>query len=121
MPTQKRLSHFVETVISGRYVEAIQEFYANTAEVRENQGTTRIGRSTLISHERAFLSSVKQMRTRAAHKVLLDGDVVAIHWEFEMTQVDGAARQFNEVALQRWDGAHIVDEQYFYDPGQLRE
>ena len=120
MPTQQRLAEFVETVVSGRYIDALREFYADTAEVRENEAVPRIGLEQLISHERAFLSTVKEMRTRAAHQVLLNADTVAIHWEFEMTYPDGVARLFSEVALQRWNDRHIVHEQYFYDPGQLR-
>ena len=48
MPTRERLSEFVATVISGRYVEAIEEFYAENASMRENQAEPRVGRDALV-------------------------------------------------------------------------
>jgi len=119
MPTKERLGEFVAAVKTGRYIDAILEFYAENASIRENLGTPRVGREALVRHERAVLSAVKQMRTHTAHTVLLDGDHVAINWEFEMTDPQGAARTLNEVALQIWSGDRILHEQFFYDPGQL--
>jgi hypothetical protein len=120
MPTRERLSEFVATVVAGRYIEAIEGFYAENASMRENQAEPRVGRGVLVGHERAVLSTLKQMRTRAAHVSILDGECVAINWEFEMIGVEGRVRTLNEVALQVWSGDRILHEQFYYDPGQLR-
>jgi hypothetical protein len=52
--------------------------------------------------------------------VLVDGDRVSINWVFEMTTRDGKKRLFDELALQKWSGERIVEEQFYYDPAQLK-
>jgi hypothetical protein len=33
----------------------------------------------------------------------------------DFTDFDGVTRRIEELALQQWDGEHIVTEQFFYD------
>jgi hypothetical protein len=60
------------------------------------------------------------MRTARVGPVLVDGDLVTINWVFEMTTRDGKKRLLDELALQKWSGERIVEEQFYYDPAQLR-
>ena len=50
----------------------------------------------------------------------VDGDHVTVNWVFEMTTRDGKKRLLDELALQKWSGERIVEEQFYYDPAQLR-
>ena len=119
MPSQDRVNAFVETVREGRYVQAIEDFYAEAATMRENLGPVRGGRDTLVKHEQAVLAGLKTMKTRHADLVAIDGDSVVINWVFEMTGGDGKLRRMDELALQTWVDDQIVEEQFYYDPGQL--
>ena len=119
MPNRDRVMRFVDKVRNGRYIEAIAEFYDERAIVRENLGETRTGRDSIVRHERMVLSGLRLMRTREVHAVLMDGERVAINWEFEMTGADGVVRVLNEVAIQIWENERILHEQFFYDPRQL--
>jgi ketosteroid isomerase-like protein len=120
MPSRERVNAFVATVREGRYVDAIAEFYAEDATMRENLGDERRGRDTLIAHEKAVLGSVKGIATTRAEPVIVDGDRVVVGWTFEMTGQDGVVRRMRELALQTWRGDEIVEEQFFYDPAQLQ-
>ena len=120
MPSRERVNAFVAAVRQGRYVEAIADFYALNATMRENLGAPRAGRDALIAHEKAVLGSVKSIVTREADPVLVDGDRVVIGWTFEMTGQDGGVRGMTELALQTWRGEEIAEEQFFYDPAQLQ-
>lgn len=119
MPRRERVMEFVAKVSAGSYVEAIEGFYDERVTVRENLSEPRIGRDAVVLHERRVLSGLRQMRTSRVHTVLLDGDRVAINWEFEMTGLDGVIRALNEVAIQIWGDDRILHEQFFYDPRQL--
>jgi ketosteroid isomerase-like protein len=119
MPSRERVNAFVATVRQGRYVEAIAEFYAAEASMRENLAAPRRGRDGLIAHEKATLASVDSIATVAAEPVIVDGERVAIGWTFEFTDRDGAVRRLSELALQTWRGDEIVEEQFFYDPAQM--
>jgi len=49
----------------------------------------------------------------------LDGDDVAIHWIFELTDKSGKKYRFDEVALQEWRGDRILRERFFCDPSTV--
>jgi ketosteroid isomerase-like protein len=119
MPSRERVNAFVATVRAGRYVEAIADFYASDATMRENLGPERGGRDALIAHEKAMLGSMKAIVTTRAEPVMVDGNRVAIGWTFEFTGQDGSVRRMTELALQTWRGDQIAEEQFFYDPGQM--
>ncbi len=119
MPSQHRVSEFVAAVREGRYVEAIEDFYAEESTMKENLGPERRGRDVLIQYEKAVLGGLKAMVTRKVGAVLIDGDRVVINWLFEMTGQDGSVRRLDELALQTWRDDWIVEEQFYYDPGQL--
>jgi len=119
MPSQRRVSEFVAAVREGRYVEAIEGFYAENASMKENLGPERRGRDALIQYEKAVLGGLKSMVTRNVGAVLIDGDRVVINWLFEMTGHDGSVRRMDELALQTWRDDRIVEEQFYYDTGQL--
>jgi len=46
---------------------------------------------------------------------VVEGDHVAIHWIFELTDQSGKVRRVDEVALQEWRGDRIFRERFFYD------
>lgn len=118
MPSSERVNAFVSTVRDGRFVQAIEDFYAEDSSMKENLGPERRGRDLLIQHEIAALSRASIV-THEVGAVLIDGDQVVINWVFEMTGADGAVRRLDELALQTWREDQIVREQFYYDPGQL--
>jgi ketosteroid isomerase-like protein len=115
MPDKKRVEEFVNLVVSGAHVEAIRDFYHADATMRENLAEPRRGRDVLMAHEETMLKRITEMRTHPAKIVAVDGDAVTIHWVFDIVSPDGAVRRLEEVALQRWQGDRILEEQFFYD------
>jgi ketosteroid isomerase-like protein len=120
MPARERVEQLIALVERGEYVKAIEDFYHADASMQENGLPPRVGRQTLVEHERAVLAGLKKMRTRRVETFLVDGDRVVINWVFEMTGQDGTVRQLDELALQTWNGDRIAKERFFYDPAQIR-
>jgi hypothetical protein len=52
--------------------------------------------------------------------VLIAGSVVVIRWIFRFKWLDGSHTEMEELTYQRWDGERIMEEQFFYDPAQLK-
>ena len=50
MPSRERVRQFVASVEAGRFVEAIEEFYADDATMKENLDPPRRGKATLLAH-----------------------------------------------------------------------
>jgi hypothetical protein len=49
---------------------------------------------------------------------VVEGDQVAIHWIFELTDVSRQVHKVDEIALQQWRGNRIFHERFFYDPSK---
>ena len=118
MPSRDRVNAFIKTVEAGEYVRAIEDFYTDDASMRENQGEPRKTRAALAAHETAMLKAVEAIKTRPVTRVAVDGDTVVIHWIFDITTKDGKTRTLDELAIQRWQGDRIAEEQFYYDPSQ---
>ena len=115
MPDRARLDSFILAVVGGDHVGAIRDFYCEDASMQENASEPRLGRELLMAHESKALSRLKLMHTHSPRAVVLDGDLVVIHWIFDATAHDGVVRRLEELAIQRWRGDRIADERFFYD------
>ena len=119
MPSPETLERFIARVEENAHVEAIQEFYAESASMRENHGAARIGRQALIANERAVMARAKSVDSKCVRPALVAGNIVVIRWIFRFEWQDGRSTRIEELAWQRWEGERIVEEQFFYDPAQL--
>ena len=121
MPSRERVDALITMVEAGRYVDALRAFYADHAATRENGEGSRVGLDVLIATEERALSAFT-IATRPVNRtvdVLVDGDRVVVHWTFDIAAKDGShAFTLDELASQRWEGDRIVDETFYYDPGQ---
>jgi hypothetical protein len=115
MPSRARLDEFIAVVESGDHAGAIERYYTEDASMQENAAPPRVGRDGLVARERGVLARMTHVDSKAMSSVL-DGDRVAIHWIFELTDQSGAVRRVDEVALQEWRGDRIFRERFFYDP-----
>jgi predicted SnoaL-like aldol condensation-catalyzing enzyme len=117
MPSRERLNEFIAVVESGDHAGAIERYYTEDASMQENAGVPRTGRDLLVAYERGVLARMSQVYSKATSSVL-EGDRVAIHWIFELTDHAGKLHRFDEVAMQEWRGDRIFRERFFYDPSR---
>ncbi len=120
MPTHQTVERFVELVEAGKAIDALDMFYAENASMQENQAQPRIGKAALLAHETTAQASVTGMTARCVRPILIEGDAVVIRWIFHYVDGQGRAVRFQELAYQRWAGDRILEEQFFYDPGQFK-
>jgi hypothetical protein len=120
LPDRDRVEALVAMVEAGRYDEAIEQFYHPHASMQENQAEPRVGRDGLVAGERKVMGRYKTMVTHPVDVMLVDGDRSLIRWRFEFTPAEGPPMKLEELALQRWEGDRIAEEQFYYDPAQTR-
>jgi hypothetical protein len=120
MPSADTLERFIARVESGAHAEAIAEFYVENGAIRENQGAPRVGRSRLVEHEQSVLRRARSVESVCVRPVLVDGPIAVIRWIFRFRWLDGTSTEMEELAYQRWQGEQIAEEQFFYDPSQLK-
>jgi hypothetical protein len=120
MPSTDTLERFIARVESGAHAEAIAEFYVEHGAIRENQGAPRVGRDRLVEHERGVLARARSVESQCIRPVLVNGSIAVVRWVFRFRWCDGTVSEMEELAYQRWEGERILEEQFFYDPAQLR-
>jgi hypothetical protein len=118
MPIEQHVRQLISLVEQGRFLEAIQEFYAEDASMQENNEPPRVGLPALLEREKQFLKSIRGMHVHRADSFLVDGNRAAINWIFEITDGEGKRRRLDEVAYQLWRDNKIVRERFYYDPAQ---
>lgn len=116
---EERVIQLIGLVEKCKFVEAIQEFYAQDAVMQENEGPPRVGLAELLAHERKVMAAV-QMHMISADSFLVGGDRAAINWIYEYTDARGRRHRLSEVAYQEWCDGKIVRERFYYDPAQMR-
>ena len=117
MPSRARLDEFIGVVEAGDHAGAIERYYTEDSSMQENAAPPRVGRDVLVAHERAALARMSHVYSKAVSSVV-EGDRVAIHWIFELTDKSGKTHRVDEVALQEWRGDRIFRERFFYDPSR---
>ena len=118
MPSRARLDEFIAVVESGDHTGAIERYYTEDATMQENASPPRVGRDVLVAHERAALARMSEVYSKCVSSVV-EGDRVAIHWNFVLTEKSGLVRRFDEIAWQEWRGEKVFRERFFYDPTKV--
>lgn len=119
MPSLATLERFIARVEQNAHAEAIEEFYAHDASMRENLSPPRGGRDVLVQIERKTLARARSVSSRCVRPVFHAADYVVIRWVFDFEWKDGSSTHIEELAYQRWQNEQIVEEQFFYDPAQM--
>lgn len=119
MPTKQRVQEFVSYVEQGKFLEAMEEFYADEIEMQENLKPPTVGKKANLERERAFVAWIAELRESRADTVLVDGDQVVIRWQSEYIGTDGSHLRYDQLTHQQWRGDKIVRERFVYDPATL--
>jgi hypothetical protein len=119
VPTPDTLERFIARVESNAHAEALEEFYAAGASMRENQSPPRVGRDAHVANERRVLAKARHVSSTCVRPVFVHGDRVVIRWIFRFEWLDGTVTRMEELAYQRWEGERVAEEEFFYDPAQL--
>lgn len=118
MPSTEVLERFIARVEANAHAEAVEEFYAEHASMRENANPPRVGRDAHVANERKIFARAKTVYSKCIRPTFINGDNVVVRWFFRFEWLDGTVTELDELAYQHWDGDRIVEEQFFYDPAQ---
>ena len=118
MSTSGQVKALIALVEQGKFLEAIESFYAPDATMQENLGPVRVGLPALLENERQVLARVPDIHLERVRSFIVDGDRAAINWVFAYTDAHGRKIRLDEIAYQLWQDGKIVKERFYYDPGQ---
>ena len=118
MPSPETLERFIARVEENAHAEAVAEFYTADSSMQENQSPPRVGREAHVANEHRVMARAKSLTSTCVRPVFVSGDRVVIRWIFHFEWQDGTITHMEELAYQRWEGEHVAEETFFYDPAQ---
>jgi len=100
----------------GKLLDAFDQYYGENVVMTEPRGT-REGKETCREYEVQFLNSIKEFHNLEVSSITSDeaNAVTTVESTMDVTFKDGNRAQMEQVAVQRWEGDHIVHERFYYD------
>ena len=118
MGIRDNVTELIALAHQGKFLEAIERFYAEDATMQENLDPPRLGLRALLENERKVLATVPDIHVERVGSLMVDGDRAAINWVFAYTDAAGRQIELDEVAYQEWRDGKIIRERFYYDPAQ---
>ncbi len=100
----------------GKLLDAFDKYYAEQVVMTEPRGT-REGKAECRAYEEQFLNSVQEFHSLEINKVGSNEDEATSFVEstMDVTFKDGNRVTMEQVAVQQWEGDHIVHERFYYN------
>jgi|RhiMethySRZTD1v2_1073278.scaffolds.fasta_scaffold337030_2 ketosteroid isomerase-like protein len=111
---RKNVQELVELVQANRALEAFERHYAEDCTMQELDGSTRVGKSANLAHEREFLSQITKVRAFACDGFVVSGDTAFVVWRLDVDLAVRGTMKLCEVAIQRWREGKIVHERFVH-------
>jgi hypothetical protein len=116
MESRQVADRLVALCRTGKFVEAIEELYADDVRQYENGGEPIAGRGTLVKACQGWLDSrvVHTTEILGTHVV---GDTVVLELEYDVTpHATHERHQWCEAGVYRIAGGKIADVRFYYKP-----
>jgi len=116
----------IDYLKQGKFVEGIEEFYAEDATAQENTNAPTVGRATMVKNERAFLTTVTAYHGIEVLATAIDDQgggngVVFYEAIMQWDQSDKGHVSVNQVVVERWKNGKIAHIRFYgnFDPGPI--
>lgn len=129
MNLRQRVQELLEFLATNPSPEQVYEkFYAEDVVVQENLQPPRFGRSLSIERQQRMNANLKEVHEFKIGAVLVDGFTDAqpldgrsvIEAHIDLSTQDGYRIRIEELAMQTWKDGLIIQERFFYDPGNIQ-
>ena len=106
-----------EMVLSGKAMEAFEEFYAEDVVMQENNDAPCAGKAANRKREQEFFAMVEAWHSGNLDSSAINGDVSFSEWTMEITMKGMGRIKMNQVAVRRWKNGKVANEKFYYNKG----
>ena len=103
-----------EAVLSGKALEAFEQYYADDVVMQENSDAPRVGKDANRKAEIDFFSSLEAFHEGKVVSSAVNGDVSFGEWFMDVTFKGGHRLKLAQTAVRRWKDGKIVHERFYY-------
>lgn len=100
----------------GKVLEAFEKFYAADVTMQENEDQPTVGKDACRINEEAFVNNILEFRKADIQNVVIGDRLSIVQWDFDFTHKDWGIRNYNQIAVQRWnEQGQIINEKFYYN------
>ncbi|PKN58924.1 MAG: polyketide cyclase [Deltaproteobacteria bacterium HGW-Deltaproteobacteria-14] len=103
-----------ELILSGKAIEAFDEFYADDVVMQENSEAPFVGKALNRKRELEFFGSIEEFFGATLVASAVNGDTSLSQWSWDLSFVGVGRVEMNQVAVRTWKDGKIVHERFFY-------
>jgi hypothetical protein len=116
MTYKEKAADIYKQLGEGKLLDAFDQYYADNVVMTEPRGT-REGKQACRDYEVQFLESIQEFHGLDVKSVASDEEnkTTFVQSVMDVTFKDGNRAQFDQVAVQKWEGDQIVHEEFYYE------
>lgn len=103
-----------EMILSGKAMEAFEEFYDENVMLQENSAEPTAGKAANREREIAFFSSVEQFHGAGVGAVAVEGDTSFSEWWMDVTFKGGSRVKWAQAVVRKWKDGKVTFERFYY-------
>ncbi len=121
-PLLDKTKLILEMIKKGKFVEGMEEFYADDAVNEEPTGATIEGKTAIIEHEKNILRQVAAFHGVEVKSIAVaedDGNgngVTMAEYRMQDEMKDGSRFNPDQVQVTRWKNGQAVHIKFYYNP-----
>jgi hypothetical protein len=117
----ERITEMYSMVKGGQMLDAFEKYYHEKCTMVEATGEVREGKDKNREFEQNWVAGVQEVHGGGITAIASNeetGHTMVESW-MDVTYKDGNRMKMEEVAVQKWEGDHIIHERFYYNmPGQ---
>jgi len=106
-----------EMILTGKALEAFEQFYADDVVMQENSEAPRAGKAVNREFEQQFFAQVAEWHDGRVVATAVNGDTSFSEWYMDISLKNGYRMKSAQVAVRKWKDGKIVHERFFYHKG----
>jgi ketosteroid isomerase-like protein len=106
-----------DMVLSGKALEAFEQFYADDVVMQENSEEPRVGKDANRKAEEEFFASLKEFHDGKVLASAVNGDTSFSEWFMDVTFKNGYRYKLAQVSVRKWKDGKVIHERFFYNKG----
>ncbi len=114
MSTRENVQAVIDGILQGKIMETFEKYYDDDVVMSENGVEPRVGKATNREYEQYFVDNAEVFGAEVGN-VIVDGDVAAVEWTFDMRPPGSDQRvTMKQATVQTWKNGKIVNEVFYH-------
>jgi hypothetical protein len=113
---REKIGQVYALLAAGKAMDAFEKYYHEDVIMTELGEEPRKGKAVNREYEIKFFSSIKQVNSMSVDAITADeyNKITMVESSMDAEFLDGNKMVMSQVAVQRWNGDHIVHETFYH-------